>query len=125
MTGVRRGGVDGLGAGVEDRLAGDPQRRGRVDDVVDDDRRLALDVTDDVADLGDLLGGRPLSRIARSAPSFEANFLLSFTRPASGATTTRSFRPRSRKCCVRMKIAVMWSTGLEKKPWIWPACGPS
>ena len=54
--GVRGGGVDGARAGVEDGLAGDPQRRRRVDDVVDDDRRLALDVADDVADLGDLLG---------------------------------------------------------------------
>ena len=26
------------------------------------------------------------------------------------------------KCWVRMNSAVMWSTGLEKKPWIWPAC---
>src|SRR5919201_1846159 len=66
--------------------------------------------------------GRSLSRIASSAPTLEANFLLSLTRPASGATTTRSVSPRSSKYCVSMNSAVMWSTGLRKKPWIWPAC---
>src|SRR5437763_5327387 len=64
--------------------------------------------------------GRSLLRIARSAPIREAKCLFSFTRPASGATTTRSSRPRSAKYWVSMKIAVMWSQGFWKKPWIWP-----
>src|SRR4051794_17104995 len=65
--------------------------------------------------------GRSLLRIASSAPTFSANFLASLTRPASGLTTTRSSSCWSRKYWVRMNIAVMWSTGLEKKPWTWPA----
>ena len=47
--------------------------------------------------------------------------MASFTRPASGETTTRSSSRRSAKYWVSMNSAVMWSTGLEKKPWIWPA----
>ena len=42
---------------VEHRLGGRAEGAGGVDHVVDEDRGLALDVTDDVADLGDLLGG--------------------------------------------------------------------
>ena len=60
--------------------------------------------------------------MASSAPTFSANFLASFTRPASGETMTRSSSCMSRKYWLSMNIAVMWSTGLEKKPWIWPAC---
>src|SRR5215218_9510311 len=65
--------------------------------------------------------GRSLFRIASSAPTFSANFFASFTRPASGETTTMSSRRRSRKYWVRMNIAVMWSTGFWKKPCTWPA----
>ena len=45
------------GALLEHRLGGGAERAGRVDHVVDEDRGLALDVADHVADLGDLLGG--------------------------------------------------------------------
>ena len=65
---VRGGGVDGAGAGVEEEEpgGGDLSVGGGVDDVVDDQGRLAhFRVADDVADLGDLLAGRSLSRIAR------------------------------------------------------------
>jgi hypothetical protein len=59
---------------------------------------------------------------AYGAPTFCANLRTSFTRPASGAMITRS-SPRSRSStnCVRIGIAVMWSTGFEKKPCSWPA----
>src|SRR4029077_16799495 len=64
--------------------------------------------------------GRSLLRIASSAPIVAANFLFSFTRPASGETTTRSSSPWSAKFFVRIHMAVMWSHGFWKKPWIWP-----
>ena len=50
------GGIDALGAFLADGLGGRLKRAGGVDHVIDDHRRLALDVTDHVADLGDLLG---------------------------------------------------------------------
>ena len=45
---------------VHERLRGVRQRAGRVDDVVDDDGVLALDVADDVHDLGDVGRRAPL-----------------------------------------------------------------
>ena len=50
-------GDDAGGALVEHRLGGGAEGAGGVDHVVDQDRGLALHVADDVADLGDLLGG--------------------------------------------------------------------
>src|SRR5438067_630777 len=44
--------------------------------------------------------------MASSAPTLSANFLASFTRPASGETTTRSSSCWSRKYWARMNIAV-------------------
>ena len=46
-----------------------------------------------------------------------------FTRPASGETiTSSSVNAWSMNHWVSIGIAVMWSTGTWKKPWIWPAC---
>src|SRR4029079_14931083 len=53
---VGRAGDDPGGALVEDGLGGGAEGAGGVDHVVDEDGRLALDVADDVTDLGDLLG---------------------------------------------------------------------
>ena len=49
-------GDDPRGALVEHRLGGGAEGAGGVDHVVDEDRGLALDVADHVADLGHLLG---------------------------------------------------------------------
>ena len=71
-----------------------------------------------------LCSGRCLVRTASDAPSFSAKLLASFTRPASGDTTTRRsplIDGRSWKYWVRIGTAVMWSTGMLKKPCTWPA----
>ena len=62
--------------------------------------------------------------IANSASIISAKRTAIFARPSSGATETMSepVRPRSRKWRAKSGSAVMWSTGIVKKPWIWPAC---
>ena len=97
---------------VLDRLGRGAQRARGVDDVVDDHRRLVLHVADHVGDLGDLLGGALLVEDRQLG----ADLLGELLAPASrgrrpGETTTRSSSCWSRKYCVRMNIAVMWSTG--------------
>jgi hypothetical protein len=66
---------------------------------------------------------RRLCRKARGAPSWPAIFSAVLTRPASGATTTRS-RPSQvvRMCWPSSGMAVRWSTGPSKNPWICPEC---
>src|SRR4051794_491023 len=68
--------------------------------------------------------GRVLCMIAKSASIISAKRTACFARPASGATETTPSpaRPRSRKCRANSGSEVMWSTGIVKKPWIWPAC---
>ena len=68
--------------------------------------------------------GRVLCITANSASIISANRTASLARPASGATETTPspWRPRSRKCRANSCWAVMWSTGIVKKPWICPAC---
>src|SRR5436190_1130835 len=62
--------------------------------------------------------------IANSASIISAKRTAIFACPSSGATETfpRPVRPRSRKCRANSGSAVMWSTGIVKKPWICPAC---
>src|SRR4051794_11257382 len=62
--------------------------------------------------------------IAKSAPIISAKRTVIFARPASGETQTTPspVSPRSRKWRANSGSAVMWSTGIVKKPWIWPAC---
>src|SRR5437588_725286 len=66
---------------------------------------------------------RILCMIAKLASIISAKRTACFARPASGATATTSspVSPRSRKCVANSCRAVMWSTGIVKKPWIWPA----
>ena len=68
--------------------------------------------------------GRVLCMIAKSAPIISAKRTACLARPASGATETTPSpcSPRSRKCRANSGSEVMWSTGIVKKPWIWPAC---
>ena len=54
---VGGGGVDAPGAGVADRLGGRRQRARGADHVIDEQRGLVTHISDDVADLGHLLGG--------------------------------------------------------------------
>ena len=101
---------------------GRAQRAGGVDHVVDDDRRLAAHVADDVADLGDLLGRALLVEDRQLGAELVGELLVQLH--AAGVRRDDDevgAAPRSSKYCVSMIIAVMWSTGMEKKPWIWPA----
>src|SRR5581483_6126917 len=68
--------------------------------------------------------GRVLCMSAKSASSISAKRTATLARPASGATetTSRPYSCRSRKWRANSGSAVMWSTGIVKKPWIWPAC---
>ena len=61
--------------------------------------------------------------IAKLASIISAKRTACFARPASGATATTPspVNPRSRKWVANSCSAVMWSTGIVKKPWIWPA----
>src|SRR5581483_4224972 len=67
--------------------------------------------------------GRVLCVIAKPAPIISPKRTACFARPASGATeiTSSPSSPRSRKWRPKSGSAVMWSTGMLKKPWIWPA----
>ena len=58
---------------------------------------------------------------AQWTPTLRAKLRATFTRPASGETITRSWSNAwSMKYWVSIGIAVMWSTGFEKKPCTWP-----
>ena len=56
--------------------------------------------------------------------SISANLPATFARPASGDTETTwsPNNPLSRKYWTNSGSARMWSTGIVKKPWIWPEC---
>ena len=119
---VRRRGVDARCALVEHRLRRGPQRAGGVDDVVHDHRGLSLDVADHVADLGHLLS-RALLRHQRQVGTDRLRELV----VQLHAADVRRRRPRGRRAagrrstCASTSSAVMWSTGLVKKPCTWPA----
>ena len=70
--------------------------------------------------------GRSLVISAKPAPSISENFFASFARPASPETTTTSSGgtspTSSLKCSANSGTAVMWSTGILKKPCTCPAC---
>ena len=60
---------------------------------------------------------------AQWVPTLRAKLRATLTRPASGETITSSSSPKSWSVnhWVSIGIAVMWSTGMWKKPWTWPA----
>ena len=95
-----------------------------VDHVVADDRDLALDAAGDLGDRGDvvcrprLVHDREVG--ARSSPR-TGRASWRGPRRARRRRRRRRVSPRSRKCCANSGSAVMWSTGMVKKPWIWPA----
>ena len=62
--------------------------------------------------------------IANSDSIISAKRSACLARPVSGETETTPspVSPRSRKWRANSGSAVMWSTGIVKKPWIWPAC---
>ena len=69
-----------------------------------------------------MCAGRSFSITAQWTPTLRAKLRATLTRPASGETITRSSSSWSMKYWVSIGIAVMWSTGLLKKPWTWPEC---
>ena len=122
--GPREDPVDGGGVGPPGALAA--QRRlgldegpGRVDDVVQDQDVLALDLADDVQDLGLVLAGAPLvdDRERRVRAAWRSPGRAS-TPPTSGETITRSSRSSLRIASRITGAAKRWSTGMLKKPWI-------
>ena len=63
--------------------------------------------------------------IAKSASSMSAKRTAILRAPGVGRDrddARRPYKPRSRKWRAKSCCAVMWSTGIVKKPWIWPAC---
>ena len=65
---------------------------------------------------------RRLATEPTSASSIWANRSATLNRPASGETTTTSLPRLAWTQSVRTGMAVRWSTGTSKKPWIWPEC---
>ncbi len=62
---------------------------------------------------------RRFSTMASGAPSFSAKLRAFLAKPSS-LTTTMSSSCLSLMYRPRMSTAVSSSTGMEKKPWIWP-----
>jgi len=89
--------MDRLRTGLNQRLRAFGYRSGSVDHVVRHDAVLAIDIADDVRDLGTLCSGRPLCMMASEAPSMSESFLHALARPTSGETTTMFSRPRPSK----------------------------
>ena len=105
---------DGLGGGLE--------RAGGVDHVVDDHGGLALHVADHVADLGDLLGRALLVEDRQLGADLGGELLGQLHAAGVRRDDHEVLEAAGRaKYWVSMNIAVMWSTGFWKKPWIWPA----
>ena len=73
---VGGGRVDAGGTRFIHRLGGRGERAGGVDHVVDDHRRLALDVADHVPDLRDLLGGALLVEDRELGADLGGEFLV-------------------------------------------------
>ncbi len=94
---VRGASVNLLRARVQQCLAGLHQRSGGIDNVVEDDAGTSFDVADHVHHLGFIHSVRRLSTMARAESIFLAKKRARSTPPASGETTVRSGRFKSRK----------------------------
>src|SRR3990172_6643741 len=116
-------GVDVATAPLLHELGGLHHRAGGVDLVVDQEDVFTVDLADEVQHAG--IGAVPTPALLddgeRQVHLF-GEVRASFTRPTSPATTTASERPLLRAYSASMCWAVMSSTGMEKKPWIWAAC---
>ena len=89
-----------------------------------DDRDLALDPAGHLRHLGLVVAGARLVQ-DREVPLEHLGRTDGHLGPAGvGRDRDDAFacRPLSRKYWANSCSAVMWSTGIVKKPWIWPAC---
>ena len=93
-----------------------------IDDVLDDDRGLALDIADEVGGLGDIMGRAPLVHHADGQVQHGGQFFGLLDAARIRAMITPFGTALCLTYCASIGRAVMWSTGILKKPWMAGAC---